>query len=129
VLAKQREDQLGRFLRREEFLVGSVMHTANAHFQRWPLLDVAIPIRFSFPPGHHEYFMSLRVIAQDFPNGSAEQSTLAATMGNLHHTLAKDPTEVKSREPARSIGQKAVDAVGTAVSERHRSPPFLYPGS
>src|SRR6266487_3626588 len=123
-LAKQGEDQLGRFCGREELLDGLVMHSANPHFQRWLVLDVAIPIRFPFPPGHHQHLTSLRVVVQDFQNRPAEHSALAATMGKLHQAVSEEPPKTKPIEQAGSVGQPPIDAVGTTMSKCHRSDSF-----
>ncbi len=70
------------------------MYPANAHFQRWLVLDVAIPIRFPLPSGNDEHLAGLRVVVQDFQDRPAEHSALAATMGNLHHAVSEEPASL-----------------------------------
>src|SRR5215469_17579514 len=105
MLAKQGGDQLGRFFGREELLDRSIMNPANLHFQCWLALDVAIPIRFAFPPGHHEHLTGPGVVVQDFQNCPTDLPTLAATVSNLHDTVTENPPKTKPVEPPGSIGQ------------------------
>jgi hypothetical protein len=124
MLAKQDEDETRRFFGREKLLDGSVTDPSRPHFQLGLVLDIAIPIRFAFPPGHHQHLMGLRVIVQDFQNRPADLSTPAATLGNLCHAVSKNPSETQLIEPAGHIGQPTIHAIGTTMSKRHGSYSF-----